>query len=173
MDDTMITPDKEEQTYIHFGADHFIPELFCPIRNHTWMDKPMGGLWASRVDDEFGWNQWCRENRYKLHNLKHSFCFRLMDAQILTLYSPEQLTSLPLLNLWKPKKPLKVGKGERPTEEQLHDWVEPNVCHLDYEKLAEKFDAIELRNSLSFRKPLSTWDCDCILAMNPEKIIEL
>ena len=160
-------------TYIHYGSDRFYPEYFTPVRNSGWQPKPEGGLWGSREGDEFGWDWWCRDSHFKIEELKHRFRFILPEARILTLEDPEQLKELPLLHPWKPKEPPKVEVGEIPTEEQLHDWFTPNWCYLDYEKLAEEYDAIELRNSGSFREPLPTWDCDCILVMNPEKVREL
>ena len=66
-------------TYIHYGSDHFSPQLFIPIRNGDWRPKPAvgTGLWASRVDDEFGWEFWCRENHFNLERLQTSFRFNL------------------------------------------------------------------------------------------------
>lgn len=56
-----------------------------------------------------------------------------------------------------------IKPGEIPTIEQLQELYMPNWCYLDFEKLAEEYDAVELRNSHLFRTSLSTWDCDCIL----------
>ena len=60
-----------------------------------------------------------------------------------------------------------------PTESQLHEWFTPNWCYLDYEKLAEGYDVIELHNSILFREAFPTWDCDSIVVMNGEKIKEV
>ena len=162
-------------TYIHYGSDHFYPEFFIPARNGDWRPKPADGtgLWASRVDDEFGWEAWCLENHFNLDHLRSSFCFTLPEASILTLEDPAQLISLPKLHPWEPKKPLEVEEGELPTMEQLREWFVPNWCYLDFEKLAEEYDAIELRNSGAFPDSLSTWDCDCIFVMKAEKIVEI
>ncbi len=48
-------------------------------------------MWASRVDDEFGWEAWCRENEFNLENLQLSFRFKLPGASILTLDDPDQI----------------------------------------------------------------------------------
>lgn len=158
-------------TYIHYGSDHFHPEYFTPVLN-SWQPKPEGGLWGSREGADFGWDWWCRSNRFKEEELNSFFRFTLPEATILTLSSPDQLMDLPLLHPWKPKEPPKVEVGELPTKEQLQVWFATNWCYLDYEKLAEEYDAIELINSDSFREPLPTWDCDCIFVMNPEKVRE-
>ena len=162
-------------TYTHYGSDHFYIEYFIPIRNEKNSTKPTAGsgLWASRTDDKHGWEKWCKRNHFDIEHLNSSFCFTLLDANILLLEDPEQLLALPKLHEWKPKMPPDVKPGEIPTPEQLRIWFEPNWCYLDFEKLAEEYDAIELRNSGAFNDALATWDCDCILVMNPEKIREV
>ena len=49
-----VQGEKMMTTYIHYGSDHFSPQLFIPVRNGDWRPKPVDGtgLWASRVDDE-------------------------------------------------------------------------------------------------------------------------
>lgn len=162
-------------TYIYYGSDHFYPEFFIPVRNGDWRPKPADGtgLWASRVDDEFGWEAWCRENHFNLDSLRSFFRFQFPEASILTLEDPAQLITLPKLHPWKPKKPLEVAEGELPTMEQLKEWFVPNWCYLDFEKLAEEYDAIELRNSGAFTDSLFTWDCHCIFEMKAEKVREV
>ncbi len=54
--------------------------------------------------------------------------------------------------------------------EQLREWYVPNWCCLDFEKLAEEYDAIELRNSGAFADSLPAWDCDGILVLRAEKV---
>ena len=156
--------------FIHYGSDHFNPYFFAPVQNSEWQPKPEGGLWASRVDAEYGWEWWCRNNSFNTQDLKTSFRFEMPKARILILESPDQLLTLPLLREWKPKEPLRV---EMPTVEELRAWFAPNWCYLDYEKLAEEYDAIELRNSGSFRKPLPTWDCNCVFVMNKDVVEEV
>lgn len=162
-------------TYIHYGSDHFCAPAFIPVRNGNWRPKPADGtgLWASRENDKYGWEAWCRENKFDPDHLKHSFRFTLPDAAILTLEDPNQLTVLPKLHPWEPKKPLEVAIGEMPTLEQLQEWFVPNWCYLDFEQLAKQYDAIELRNSGAFRSCLGTWDCDCLLVLKADRIVEL
>ena len=166
--------------YIHYGSDHFLPEMFIPIRNGDWRPKPADntGLWASRDGDEWGWESWCRNNHFQLHALKHFFRFKLAEgSNIITLTDPEQLISLPKVHPWAPKDYSwmdTVEPGKTPSIEQLESFYAPNWCYLDYEKLsADGVDAIELRNSGAFRDCLDTWDCDCIVVMNPDVIEEV
>ena len=162
-------------TYIHYGADHFYPELFMPARNGSWQAKPFerSGLWGSREDDPNGWKAWCEENKFHLEQFKHFFQFQMIDAQILTLESPDQLLDLPKIHPWEPKAPMRLETCTLPTMEQLEAWYTPNWCYLDYEKLAEQYDAIELRNHWEFRDAFPTWDCDCILMLKAERLWEL
>ena len=170
-------------TYVHYGSDHFIPDLFIPVRNAGWMEggwrpKPADGtgLWASRENDEWGWEAWCREAKFNVDQLRHSFRFTLSNASILELSDADQLIDLPKLHPWEPKKVSwleTIKPGEIPTIEQLQELYMPNWCYLDFEKLAEEYDAIELRNSYLFRRSLSTWDCDCVLVLKAEKVVEI
>ena len=159
-------------TYIHYGSDHFDPALFVPVRNggleYGFRPKPADGtgLWASREEDPNGWEAWCRGARFHLDALNQSFRFTMPGAKTLLLEDPEQLITLPKLHPWEPRKPLELTEGELPTMEQLKEWFVPNWCYLDFEKLAEEYDAIELRNSGAFTDSLSTWDCDCIFVIH-------
>ena len=84
-----------DQTYIHFGSDHFDQMRFAPIRNSEWQPKPEGGLWASRVDAEYGWKQWCEDNHFGVDELQMSFKFTLSEAHVLLLEDISQLNDLP------------------------------------------------------------------------------
>ena len=169
-------------TYIHYGSDHFDPALFVPVRNggleYGSRSKPADGtgLWASREGDPNGWEAWCRGARFDLDALSHSFRFTMQGAKILLLENPEQLIALPKLHTWEPKKLLwsnSIKPGEIPTKEQLEQLYMPNWCYLDFEKLAEDYDAIELQNHWFFNSSLATWDCNCILVLKADKVVEI
>lgn len=164
-------------TYIHYGADNFIPDYFTSIRNiGGFLPKPEGGLWASRDGDSFGWKEWCEENHFNRNSLKHSFRFHLLpSARILTLTEPVQLSLLPKLKPWQPKdltEMLNFPKSEVPSVEQLKRWFAPNPCFLDFEKISAEYDVLELRNAPDFRDCLPGWDCNSVIAMRPD-VIEL
>ena len=168
-------------TYIHYGSDRFDPALFAPVRNggleYGFRPKPADGtgLWASREGDPNCWEAWCREARFILDALSHSFRFTMPGAKILLLKAPEQLIALPKLHPWEPKKFLwlnSIKPGEIPTKEQLEQLYMPNWCYLDFEKMAEDYDAIELQNHWFFNSSLATWDCNCILVLKADKVVE-
>ena len=172
-----------EPVYIHHGSDQYDPCRFIKVRNGDWMPKPANGtgLWGSRSDESadelyYGWERWCRDNHFNLGRLSNSFRFILPDAGILTISSEDDLIPLPKIHPWEPKRldwMETIKPGEMPTPEQLHEFYMPNWCYLDFEKLAEEYDAIEMLHSGAFNDSLSTWDCDCILVLRPGKIREV
>ena len=160
--------------YIHYGANAYDPTRFFPVKNSSWGTKPMnGGLWASREKDPFGWDAWCRENRYSVQLLKQYFRFTVSaDSSILTLEDPEQLNNIPKTKPWKPKDLSwmeTIEPGKIPSEEQLMQLYSTNPSCIDFEELVRNgIDAVELTNCSAFRDSLDIWDCNCILIMNPE-----
>ena len=159
-------------TYVHFGNNEYIP--FAGVRNVREWQKPKGGLWGSREGDPNGWEAWCRKEHYQLQRLKNHFSFTLTKkSRILTLEKEKQLIDLPKQKPWEPKDLSwmeTLEPDQIPTSEQLDEWLSPNWCLLDFEKLAKQYDAIELMNAGAFRSSLSLWDCNCILVMNPDVI---
>lgn len=139
--------------YIHYGNDQFFKPT--PIRNNQGWCKPRGGMWASRKDDEFGWINWCRKEEFHLEDLETSFEFTLRDgARVLLLSDPDQLDILP-------KTDDRYEKG---------NWS--RTCNLDFVALMKDYDAVELTKWYRFQWPLYSWDCNCILIMNPD-IVEV
>ena len=139
----------ETPTYIHFGSNCFDIARFCPISNIQHFNKPHGGLWASTKEADYGWEDWCVAEDFKVESLNKSFAFILEPtAKILTIQSITDLESLP-----------------RTIKNQFL------VC-IDFEKLAEDFDAIEVKMSMdsNLYYALLGWDCDSILVMNPTVI---
>lgn len=159
-------------TYIHYGSNEYIP--FAGVRNVREWQKPEGGLWGCREDDPNGWEAWCRKEQYQLKRLKKRFCFTLTeDSCVLTLEKEEQLIDLPKQKPWEPKDLSwmeTLEPDQIPTQEQLDEWLSPNWCLLDFEKLAKQYDAIELINAGAFRSSLNLWDCNCMLVMNPDVV---
>lgn len=140
--------------YIHYGHKKFDIDKFVKITNREEFTKPNGGLWASRVDAEYGWKDWCLSNEYGTEDLKESFTFSLKeDAKILTITNCDQLDKLP--------------RNEKCTI-MCRSWA----C-LDFERLSKEYDAIEVLISedgqLYYK--IYGWDCDSILIMNPEIIV--
>lgn len=150
--------------YIHYGSSSFDRSQFSPVCNEMFM-KPSGGFWASPADAQRSWKDFVINSELK-RDLALFFSFRLAEnARVLHLSRYEDLESLPKLDS-------KLPTGF-------------SIVFLDFEKLAEKYDAIELHYSeslindmgadpwsvCSLRRALDSWDCDSILIMNPDIII--
>ena len=85
--------------------------------------KPRGGLWGCHGNE---WKEWCKCEEFNLSGLKHHFYFKLSkDARLLILDTEEDLVNFilgfPLCN---------YGTA------------------LDYSKVMEKYDAIEITDNL-------------------------
>lgn len=149
--------------YIHYGSDKFDPKKFKTIKNVMISTKPEGGLWGSPLDSEEGWKEWCERNNFRTNLLEKFFVFSLKPGtRLLFLDEVTQLDDLP-----KVKNPAIF--------DNFNLW-----CCLDFEKLSEQYDAIEI--TLSHEKShryefwgglydkLYGWDCDSICIMNPNCI---
>lgn len=138
------------KTYIHYGQKNFDRNLFAPIENKPYFTKPSGGLWASRTDAKYSWKDWCENNDFVECEKDSSFTFTLKDsARVLEVNSVKDLKKAPKLK----------GDGEIYTM-------------IDFEKLSESYDAIEVNISSDHNLyfTLYGWDCDSILIMNPDII---
>lgn len=144
------------KTYIHYGGSEFSKEIFNPVKNSNFIfTKPAGGLWASDVNAEFGWIDWCRAEGYRVSRLVESFAFNISDdAKVLLIDSISKLESLPTIGR---ENPFGSVFGIRNTE------------YIDFEKLAEEYDAMEvlITSDPDLYYALYGWDCDSILIMNP------
>ena len=153
--------------YIHYGSSEFYRKLFKPIKNKMLFTKPEGGLWASPINAEDGWKEWCIRNNFHTNRLEKSFIFTLKpETRLLFVDDIKQLEDLP--------------KVENPAVfENFNLWT----C-LDFEKLMEDYDAMEItlskekRHRYEFKDgfwgglydKLYGWDCDSICIMNPDCI---
>ena len=154
----------ENKKYIHYGHKKFDRERFTPINNERCFVKPIGGLWASPVDAEWGWKQWCKSEKFRDCNEDNSFTFTLSEkAVVVHIRSIKNLSGLPRVE----------------NEFTLNTWY----C-IDFERLLEiGIDAVELHLSEEDRRGLGVceglnwslygWDCDSILIMNPDVVVEV
>jgi len=142
-------------------ADEFDPNRFEPIENRPpyWVSsKPSGGLWASPVAASLSWRTHQSggpENEAAWGAHWHSFNFALTDdARVLSFA----------------------------TAEDLDDYSFPLIDseYVDWEKLAEEFDAILIDESAvgsyTFGDEeglLTGWDVESLLVFNPNVIIPI
>lgn len=136
--------------YIHYGHQQFDSSLFTEIKNCNFV-KPNGGLWASNVNAEYGWKDWCTENDFRECNEENSFKFKLKSGtKVLKIDSKNILKELPTVNI-----PYNFS------------WV-----NLDFEEIKKSYDAIEvlISNDDGLYYDLYGWDCDSLLVLNKECI---
>ena len=150
--------------YIHYGSSEFCKKAFMPITSFEFLNKPRGGLWASPVGAARGWCDWVKDNEFYPRRLERSFEFELSEnARVLEL-TPENVWHLPLV------------KG-------APDWIIERselrpfgmIMGIDFEALAREWDVLEcsLTEYPELYWSLYGWDCDCILVMNPDVVVEV
>lgn len=151
--------------YIHYGSDYFIKDKFKHIKNRSfpWVKpEPFSGLWASPVKSNNGWKTWCEDNDFTNEcNLEKSFIFSLKDSsKILYIRNDFELYSLKYTDY------LDIRSSVYFLNDDLY-------C-LDFEKLqAIGYDAVEVHvNTNDIYLGFYGWDCDSILVLNPDCIVE-
>lgn len=156
-----------KQIYIHYGSCEFNPFINFPIKNRRYRNKPVGGLWASKIDAEFGWKQWNNENNYKECDPRNSFCFELHDENRLAIIRClNDVFKLPI-----------IKEEEEESSRFLGIYIDFEEC------LHQGIDAIELdwfryKHKIPFDNPENLywtfygWDCDSIVVLNPDAVIQ-
>ena len=143
----------KEKIYIHYGHTKFDPMLFVDIKNEMFV-KPKGGLWASDINAEYGWKDWCTDEEFRDCQIENSFKFKLKEgSKVLTIDNAEMLSGLP-------------------QQESIYRFLS---VFLDFEKIKEEYDAIEVFISSDHQLyyDLYGWDCDSLLVLNKECIEEI
>lgn len=145
-----------QKVYIHYGHDKFNSDSFVEIKNQMW-NKPFGGLWASDVKARYGWKQWCKDEDFRDCVKENSFCFKLKEkSKILLINSHNDLRKLPL-------------------EHGVPEYINNIYLCIDFEKLKQEYDAIEVLISEDDKLyyDLYGWDCDSLLVLNKNCIDEI
>jgi hypothetical protein len=127
------------------------PELIKPIRNSGI--KPKGGLWASPLNSNYGWKDWCEAESFG--DLSTNFTFEF-DGNVLIIDSFSDMKNIP--------------------------WSEPvqGYYTIDFEKIKEDgFDAVFLTEKgqnetrLTYPRSLYGWDCESVIVLNHKRIITM
>lgn len=156
-----------DRDYVHYGSKIFDPELFKTVRNNRFpRNKPgEGGLWASPVDAEYGWRDFCTNEAFHEESLKQYFIFSLKEgSKIFELIDASDLAEIPRL------KPETSAIG-------LYTPSLLKNIYPDFEEMVRQgYDAIVYEPKSgpgyeSLHYGLYGWDCDCILVLNPECMI--
>jgi hypothetical protein len=143
-----MNPSVKTFELIHYGTDSFDPTKFVNVSNRQWI-KPLGGLWTSPVESEWGWKEWCEAEEFNTHKLTKSVRFNFTGMTI-TIDREADLQLLP----WNGSSSFIRG--------------------IDFEKLVRNgIHAIHLteqgQNETRFSSPFTLygWDCESVLVMNP------
>lgn len=134
----------------HYGNTHYKHELFKPICDVPFRNKPDGGLWTSPVDSEYGWSDWSKDNKYG--DLSSHFDL-IFEGTVFEIDSFDDMLHLP--------------------------WIEADSMHfVSFESLVFMgYDAIHLTDKgqtdtrLTRPKSLYGWDCETVLILNAEAIL--
>lgn len=134
--------ETEKPVYIHYGSKKFIPDNIYDVCDSI-MNKPDFGLWASRVDAEFCWKDWCEDSDFRICNLSDSFKFTLKDDAKVMHISGDSIPDV--------LKPYCVSR------DNWHKMLKnnPNAKRIDFNSIiADGYDAIEFEYSNT-----SSWNC--------------
>lgn len=161
---SVINPTKSSKKYIHYGSDHFDKDHFMKIKNCSipW-NKPEydSGLWASPIDTDYGWIDYCIDNQINIKRLDKYFKFTLKkDSKIIKIRNNKDLDD-------------KIS--ESLILHTRHPTLIGDYLYFDFEKLTKDgYDAIEVYvNTNRIYMSLYGWDCDSLLVLNPDCIIEI
>jgi len=149
---------------IHYGTNKFNAESFKPVKNRDAKPVRDTGFWGCPVDSEWSWKDWCVSEDFDLYKLETFIEFKYSGSTII-IDSMDDLLSLPWI----------------PHEHLSH----PSVA-VDFEQLArDGYDAVYLtikgfsqtrlpvhRIEDDFMKSTCIWDCESVLIMNPDSILE-
>ena len=141
--------------YIHYGSNHFEKEKFQQIENDIGspINKPKGGLWACKLKGSHTseWHDWCLSENFRLNKLKTSFIFELdSDANVFEITCDNDIMRLYEFNV--------INQGNI-------DWVK--LRNLGYDAVY-----VELFSDNCF-DIFYGWDCDSLLVLNPDCVIEI
>lgn len=150
-----------DKRYIHYNSDVFDKERLKRAltynKKYRKFDKPFG-LWASPVDSQLGWKEWCECERFRLESLEKSFTFTLSpEAKILTINNLKDAASYVIEDC----KELRDGR------------LDFYYDRLDLANIYENYDAMEVNISNDYRFRNSVfhgWDVDSICIWNPDII---
>jgi hypothetical protein len=153
------------QTFTHYGSDHYNPDLVKPIKNLSWRPtKPVGGFWVSPIRCRYSWYWFCTNEDYHTDRIPKSFKIKFKDdAKIFKINRIGDIKKLPLI---------KIKGGQ-------HICFLPAVYYetkyIDWEKASKIYDAIWLNNISvlsEFPSPLYGWDVISVLIFNKNSIYE-
>lgn len=166
----------EDIMFIHHGEKPYCKALINPVKNETLpdgrlgFDKPYdGGFWATiynpNMRDE--WELFCLEELNRPDRLKYNVKFTLKpSSKVYVIHTPEDVFALPGRFRFDRKK---ITDSERDfMGKYIRNFYDQ--YYLDFEAIAEEYDAILVYMSNDINHILYSWDVSTLLVFNPDII---
>jgi len=143
---------------ITYGKGSFFDKnKFQLVKNMLYWNKPSGGLWASPINCNYGWKEWCIIEEFG--DLSSSFEF-VVTGNIFKIENSNSLNQLPL-----------IKREESGYEEIVLMSALYNRQLIDFEAVANSgVDAIWVTENAIRYKEFYGWDCESVLILNPNCI---
>ena len=167
----------EKEIYIHYGSKGFNQNLFRERRSML-SNKPNCGLWASKLNDEFGWKEWCEQEGYRLDRLIESFKFTISEnakiMQIKGVGVPDELK--PYINNGSIQVSLFGLSFFREGYQKMIDFdrmIEDGYDGIEFTITETPFWNNEAESHNVLWDMMYGWDCNSIVIFNADVIEEL
>lgn len=162
----------ESGSFRTYAVGDYDPSKFLPIRNVPIRNKPDGGLWASPANDSgSAWVTWSKNATGKTLGDDDFFEFVLTDdAKVLKLEKLSDAKKVPMM--WDNEQIMNSSLGRHLVTDARAFYHSKGATSWmpDFEKIAQKYDAIEYVCTKEMYDALLGWDVDCILVLNPNVI---
>lgn len=156
-----------DRIYRHYGSPRFLKYKQDPVSG-TRMMKPLGGgLWASPVDSNRIWHQWCIDEHWNEDSLHEYFDFQLTNnAKIFVINSDDDFFEL--IKKY-PGRPTDTFERSLYSSYDEHREVE---FFPDYLEMIKDYDGLEVNISKDPRlyHLMYGWDVDSIVVWNYDVI---
>ena len=166
-------------TYVTYGlGNKFVLEKVLTNLNDRGIGKPERAWWGSPIDAEYGWKQWAEDNDFLPHGYhsfkkyfapKNAIYWELVPgSRVLHIINPYDLQN------W-------VNNGYIKSISKESRFGSFDIKFIDFEAiLKDGYDAVELCDSSIGHRFVSniemlfnSWDCESIVVLNPNKIIQV
>ena len=141
--------------YIHYGNDHMDVNYNydTDIEKNTLKCKPPYGVWASRVDSNFGWKDWCEAEDFGDLSISCKFTLK-PSANILEIHEEEDILPY-IVNDYKSRL------------NEFYTIKTKILDEIDWNTLMKKYDGLEVFMSHQLHMGVfNTWDCDSLVIWN-------
>ena len=158
------------KVYRHYGSNVFKPECVLEVTRSRNM-KPVGGFWASPIDSERSWYEWCKQEYFNLNSLELHFDFQLKPSAKILLIENEQ----DVRNMIAKYPGKQMDTQESFVYAPFRTPEENYLKHCpDFVAISKDYDGVEINITKcpSLYHWMYGWDVDSIVIWNPD-VVEL